>query len=108
MTKYADRVTDELSDMPLMEKKYSTNYVDKGTDELTYMKQKVNTIHRKVLYQFEVQSIGSNGWFKLDIEFRQKRFLKLIQNSIRNCLKRVSKIKTWNCIKCLLYRLIYN
>ena len=32
------------------------------------MKQKVNTILRKGLNQFEGQSTGSKGWFKLDIE----------------------------------------
>ena len=36
------------------------------------MKQKVNTICRKGLDDFEVQSIGSKGWFKLDIDFLKK------------------------------------
>ena len=43
--------------------------VDKSTDELADMKQKVNTIFEKGLDQFEGQSTGSKGWFKLDIEF---------------------------------------
>ena len=36
-----------------MEKKYSTKDNDKITDELAFMKQKVNTISRKGLYKFE-------------------------------------------------------
>ena len=52
--------------MPFMEKKYLTKDVDKGTDELAYMKQSVVTIRRKGLDQFEVQSKGSKVWFKLD------------------------------------------
>ena len=55
--------------MLFMEKKSSTKDVEKGTDELADMKQKVNTIRRKGLYQFEGLSIGSMGWFKLDIDF---------------------------------------
>ena len=58
-----------LADTLLMENKYSTKDVDKGTDELVFMKQKVNTISRKGLDQFEGQFIGSKVWFKLDIEF---------------------------------------
>ena len=38
--------------MPLFEKKSSTKDVDRGTDELTDMKQAVFTIHRRSLYQF--------------------------------------------------------
>ena len=60
--------------MPLMEKKYSTNNVDKGTDELTYMKQAVVTIRRKGLYQFEGQYRGSKTWFKLDSGFLKTTF----------------------------------
>ena len=67
LTKDVYKVTDELADTLLMEKKYSTKYVDKGTDELAYMKQKVKTIFRKGLEQFEGLSIRSKGWLKLDI-----------------------------------------
>ena len=68
-TKDVDKCTDKLADMLLMDNKSSTKDVDKGTGELVYMKQAVNTICRKVLYQFEGQSSRSKGWFKLDIEF---------------------------------------
>ena len=34
LTKDIEKVTDELADIPLMEKKYSTKYFDKSTDEL--------------------------------------------------------------------------
>ena len=55
--------------MPLTEKKYSTKDVDKGTDELAYIKQAVVTICRNVLDQFEGQSKRSKGWFKLYSRF---------------------------------------
>ena len=67
LTNNVDKCTDELVDTVLTENKSSTKDVDKGTDEFVFMRQKVNTILRKVLDQFEVQSIGSKGWFKLDI-----------------------------------------
>ena len=51
-TKYVNKDTNELADTLLTEKKYSTKYVDKVTDELAFMKQQVNTIRRKGLYQF--------------------------------------------------------
>ena len=70
------------------------------------MKQAVNTILRKCLDQFECQSGGSKGWFKLDIDFFRQIFLKFIQNSIKHSLKRILKIKTWKCIKRFLYLLI--
>ena len=54
-TKNDEKGTDKLADMLLMEKKYSTFDVDKCTEELTFMKQKLNTIHRKGLDQFEGQ-----------------------------------------------------
>ena len=106
-TKNVEKGTDEFADTILIENKSSTNYVDKGTDELAFMKQKVNIIRRKGLYQFEGQSIGSQGWFKLDIDFF-KLFIKIIQNSIKHCLKIILEIKSWKCIKRLLYRLIKN
>ena len=55
-----------MSDTPLFKRKYSTKDVDKGADELEYMKKEVVTIHRKGLDKFEVKSKGSAGWFKLD------------------------------------------
>ena len=67
-TKYVEKGADELSDTLFMKKKSSTKDVDKVTDELADMKKKVNTIIRKGLDQFGGQSIGSKGWFKLDIE----------------------------------------
>ena len=107
-TNNVEKGTDELTDMLLMENKSSTKDVDKGTDEFEFTKQKVNTIKRKGLYQFEGQYIGSKGRFKLDIELKKTTFLKFIHNYIKNCLKRISKINTWKCIKRLLYRLIKN
>ena len=69
LTKDVEKGTDKLADILLMEKKYSTRDVDKGTDELTDMKQAANKIHRKGQDQFEGQSSGSKGWFKLEIGF---------------------------------------
>ena len=83
-TKDADKGTDEFADMPLMERKSSTKDVDKGTDELEYMKHVVFTIYSKGLYQFEGQSKGYNGWFKLDSVFFKQDFLQFIQNYIKN------------------------
>ena len=60
--------------MPFLEKKDSTKDVEKGTDELTYMKQEVVTILRKDLYQFEGQPKGFTGWFKLDSGFLKTTF----------------------------------
>ena len=72
------------------------------------MKQKVNTILRKGLDQFERQSSGSKGRFKLDIQFFKHFFVKVIHNSMKHCLKLTLKINTWKCINRLLYRFIYN
>ena len=65
-TKDVDKGTDELEDMPLIEKKSLTKDFDKGTDELADMKKAVVTIRRKGLDQFEGQSKGSKGCFKID------------------------------------------
>ena len=105
-TKDVEEGTDKLADMPLMENKYSTNDIDKGTDESEDMKQAVVKICRKGLDQFEGQYRGSKGWFKLDSGLIF--FLKFNQNSIKNRLKRILKIKTRKFIKRLLYRLIDN
>ena len=61
--------TDELTYTIFSEKRFSTFDVEKGTDELVFMKQKVNTIRRKGLNQFEGQSTVYKEWFKHDIEF---------------------------------------
>ena len=58
-----------MADTLLFEKKSLTKDVEKGTYELAFNKQKVNKSLRKGLNQFEGQSIGTKGWFKLDIEF---------------------------------------
>ena len=68
-TKDVEKGTDKFADKLLIEKKSSTKYVDKGTYDLEDMKQAVNTIFRKGLYQFEGQYSVSKGWFKLDIGF---------------------------------------
>ena len=60
-TKNVEKGTDELADALLMENTYSTKDVDKGNDSLVFMKQKVNTIRRKGLYQFEGLSIEYKG-----------------------------------------------
>ena len=68
-TKNVEKGTYKLAYKLFMEKRYSTKDFDKDTDELVDMKQVVNTICRKSLDQFEVQSSRSMGWFKLDIGF---------------------------------------
>ena len=77
LTKNVEKGTDKLSDTILIEKTSSTFDVDKGTDEMVFMKQKVNTIRRKVLNQFEGQSTGFKGWFKPDIKFFLTFFSKI-------------------------------
>ena len=74
MTNDGDKGTDELADTPLLEKKYSTKYVDTGNDELADMKKAVVTIRRTVLDQFEGRSKLSTGWFKLDSGFLKTTF----------------------------------
>ena len=69
MTKDVEKGPDKLADTLMMEKKYSTKDVGKGTDELADTKQKVNTIRRKGLDQFEGQSFRYKGWFKLNVNF---------------------------------------
>ena len=83
-----------MADALLLENEYSSKNVEKVTDELAFMKQKVNTIHRKGLDQFESQSFGSKGWIKLDVEFLETTFLIVIQNSIKHCFKIILKINT--------------
>ena len=69
-----EKATDELADTLLSEEKSSTFDVEKGTDEFSCMQKKVSTICRKGLNQFEGQSAGSKGWFKLDIDFLNNFF----------------------------------
>ena len=64
---------------PFLEKKSLTKDVDKGTDELEYMKEAVVTICRKDLDKFEDQYKGSTRWFNIDSELKNPQ---LIQNSI--------------------------
>ena len=64
----------------MSEKKPLKIYVEKGTYELAFKKQKVNTTLRKVLNQFEVQSTRTKEWFKFDIEF----FKPFSKKSFRN------------------------
>ena len=71
-----EKGTDELVNNLLSEKVSSTFDVDKGTNELEFMKQKLNTIHRKGLNNFEVQSNRYKVWFKLDIESLKTTFSK--------------------------------
>ena len=52
---------EEVVTTPLSEKKSSTKDVDKGTDELEYMKRAVVTIHRKGLDKFEGKAKVSTG-----------------------------------------------
>ena len=58
-----------MATTPLLENKSLTKDVDKGTGELEYMKDSVVTIRKKDLDNFEGQSKGSTGWFKLDSGF---------------------------------------
>ena len=60
---------EEVVTTPLSEKKSSTNDVDKVTYELEGMKKAVVTIRGKGLDNFDGQSKGSVGWFKLDSGF---------------------------------------
>ena len=75
-TKKVDKGTDEKAYTLLSGNKPLTKDVEKGTDELEFNKQKVNKIHRKGLNQFEGQSTGTKGWFKLDIDFLKTTFSK--------------------------------
>ena len=103
-----DEGTDEWEDIPLKEKKSSTKDVDKGTGELEDMKQAVVTILRKGLDQFDSQSKGYKGWFKLDSWFLKTTFLQVIQNSIRNLKIIILDIKTHTYIQYSLYCLMKN
>ena len=97
-TKDVEKGTDKSEDMILTEKKSSTKDVEKFTYEMTDMKHAVNIILRKGLYQFEGQSSGSKGWFKLDIDLFSN-FSKSHSEFYKEHFKRILKIKTWKCIK---------
>ena len=130
MTKKDDKVTDELADTILSENKTSTNKVEKstdekagtlfsekkpltkdvekGTDELAFNKQKLNKIHRKGLNQFEVQSTGTQGWFKLDIEFLKTTFSKSHSEFYKLLFKNNIEDQDTEVYKKFLCRLINN
>ena len=76
------------------------------TTPLSENKSLTKDVDKKDLDNFEVQSKAYTGWFKLDSEFKTN--LQFIQNSIKNVFKRILKVKTRKCIKCLLYLLIKN
>ena len=92
---------------PLLEKKYLTKDVDKGTDELEDMKQAVVTIRRNYLDKFEVDSKVSKGWFNLDSEFKNKD-KSTIDPEFYKKLKWILKVKTRNFLKRFSCRLIKN
>ena len=107
-TKYVKKDTDELADTLLTKNKYSTNDVDKVTDEFVFMKQQVNTICRKGLYQFRVNLLDIRDGLNLILSFLKQLFIKFIHNYINHYLKMILKIKTWKCIKRFLYHLMNN
>ena len=101
-TKVFDKGTDELECMLFTKKKSSTKYVDKGTDKLADMKEAVVTILRKGLYQFEGQSKGSKGWFKLESGLLKKTFYTSHPELYKENLRIILNIKRRNCIQRLL------
>ena len=88
-TKKVDKGTDEKADPILSDKIPFTKGVDKGTDELEFKKQKAHTICRKGLNQFEGQSTGTQGWFKLDIEFKKTTYSKGNQEFYKELLNKI-------------------
>ena len=72
------------------------------------MKQKVNTIRRKGLNQFEGQFTGTKGWFKLDIEFFKTTFSKSYSEFYKELLKNNIEDQDMELYKTFLYRLINN
>ena len=83
---------EEMVTTPFPENKSLTKNVDKGPGELEDMKEAMSTIRRKNLHKFRVS-------------------LKYLQdglNLIMGFKKEIYKIKTPNCIKSLLYRLMQN
>ena len=105
-TKDVEKGTDKLADMLLMEKKYLTKDFDKGTDEFADIKQAVKTFAVRVQISLRVNLEDLRDGLNLILGFFKQLFLKVIQSSIKNCLKIIFNIKIWNCIKRLLYRLI--
>ena len=101
-------IKEEVVTTPLSDNKSSTKDVDKGTDEFEDMKKAVVTVCRKALDKFWGQSKISTGWFKLDSGFLKTTFSTIHSEFYKNVLKIILKIKKWNCIQSLLYRLINN
>ena len=64
--------------MSWTQKKYFKRNFDKGTEELTDMKQAVVTIHRTGLDHFEGQSKECKGQFKLDSGLLKTTFSSII------------------------------
>ena len=87
-TKDVEEGTNKFVDMTLMKKKYSTRNVYKGTDKLEDMKQAVVTICRKGLDQFDGESSGSKGWFKLDSGFFLINFSKIHSEFYKELFKK--------------------
>ena len=82
---------------PFPKKKSCTKDIDKGIDELEYMKEAVVIIRRNDSDKFERQSKGYTGWFNLDSDFLII-FLQSNQTSIKIYVKRILKVKKWNRI----------
>ena len=69
---------------PLSEKKSLTKYVDKVTEELEDMKEAVITIHRKDSDNFEGRYKGSTGWFNLDSLILKRKFSTIEPDFYKN------------------------
>ena len=80
--------------------------VEKGYEKLEDMKEVVVTIRRKCSYKFECQSKGSIGQFNPDDEFLKESFILLNQTSIKNFMKIILKVYTWNRINLFFNRFI--
>ena len=74
--KKVEKGTYEKADTLLSKKKPLKKDVKKVTYELAFKKQKLHTILRKGLNQFEGQPTVTQGWFKLDIEFIKTTYSK--------------------------------
>ena len=74
-------VTTTLSD-----NKSLTKDVDKGTDELEYMKESVVSIRRNCSDKFEGWYKGYTGWFNINSESLRRIFILLNQTSIKEYL----------------------
>ena len=72
---------------------------EKGKIFLNDMEEPVQTIRRNYLDNFQGQSTGSTGWFNLDNKWLKIKFLHLNRSSIKNFLKRISKVNISKHIK---------